>query len=131
MQHNVTAVRESFRRSILSDVFGKFYDIFLNSHSDIKRMFLHTDLKSQKELLKHGIQLAILFADGNPVATQGLSRIKQTHGKGKMAIPPQMYRLWKSSFLTAIEQTDPQFSPQVRQEWDRVLQKTIDYIASP
>ena len=130
MKAEVARVRESFSRSILNDVMGKFYEIFLVSHPDIKPMFVRTDLKTQKELLKHGIHLAIMYSDDNPVGVNGLSRIRDTHSKAKMNIPTHLYSYWKASFLKAIAQCDPQFTEQTRKDWDIVLQKAISHLTS-
>lgn len=130
MNLDVTDIQKSFHRSYLGGVFPKFYELFLQSHPDVKRVFVHTDLKTQHELLRHGIQLSLHFDSGQPIAQQGLTRIRQTHSAAKMNIPKHLYAYWKASFLQAVELTDPQFTPQLRREWDRVLQKAIDFIST-
>lgn len=128
MNDETTIVRDSFSRSIAKDIIGHFYDIFLKSHPDIAPHFVNTDFTAQKHLLQHGINLAIMYAEGKSFGTSGIKRIRKSHSKSGMDIEPRLYPYWKASFLKAISETDPKYDKQIHNAWDSVLQKTIDYI---
>lgn len=130
MSGSVKNVMESFSRCAGKDLVGRFYEIFLKSDPRIPAKFSHTDFQKQKDLLNHGVYLAIMHADGNKMGTQGLTRIRDSHSKVKLNIQPALYAFWKNSFLKALAEIDPQFTDGVRAEWDAVLQKAIDFVAS-
>ncbi len=64
---------------------------FLESHPDIKPRFAHTDFDAQKHLLRQSINLAMLFANENPVGKKGINRIRQSHSQSGLNIPPELY----------------------------------------
>ena len=122
-------VKQSFARCMIKgDVVGRFYDIFLDSHPEIKPRFANTDFDSQKHLLRQGVNLAIMFASDNPVGKKGIERIRKSHSKLSLDIPPNLYSYWKKSFIQAASEFDPEFSDELEKQWDLVLQKTISYI---
>ncbi|PIQ23254.1 globin [bacterium (Candidatus Blackallbacteria) CG17_big_fil_post_rev_8_21_14_2_50_48_46] len=124
-------VKLSFGRCLnQTDIIGRFYQIFLDSHPDIRPMFANTNFEVQKGLLRQGINLALMFADDNPVGKSGLARIRESHGKKNLNIRPELYSYWKRSFMQAISECDNEYSPEIRAHWDRILQKAIDYIIS-
>ena len=122
-------VKQSFARCMIKgDVIGRFYDIFLDSYPAIKPRFANTDFDSQKHLLRQGVNLAIMFASDNPVGKKGIERIRKSHSKLSLNIPPDFYPYWKKSFIQAASEFDPEFSNELEQQWDSVLQTTISYI---
>lgn len=122
-------VRDSFGRATMDGtLIDKFYEIFLESHPDIKPRFANTDFTMQKKLLRHGINLALMFADGQALGRDGIARIRQSHSKEKLNIPPALYKYWLDSFIKAVSLCDRKFTPQLEKEWRQVLQKTIDFI---
>jgi hemoglobin-like flavoprotein len=126
----VEIVKDSLTRCMGKDIIGHFYDIFLQSNPEIAPKFARTDFQAQRDLLKHGIQLAIMFAQDDPMGRKGLARIRESHSKANLDIAPSLYHFWKSSFLRAVSDLDPKFSEESRRAWDVVLQKAIDYITS-
>lgn len=126
---DVEDVKQSFVRCMIQgDIVGRFYDIFLDSHPDIKPRFANTDFDSQKQLLRQGVNLAIMFADGHDVGKKGINRIRNSHSKSGLNIPPDLYPYWKKSFIQAASEFDLEFSDELKSQWDSILQKTIDYV---
>jgi len=122
-------VKQSLARCMITgDVIGRFYDIFLESHPDIKPRFAHTDFDSQKHLLRQSVNLAIMFANGNAVGKRGIERIRKSHSKVNFNIPPDLYPYWKKSFIQAASELDLEFTDELKKQWDCVLQKTIDFV---
>ncbi len=129
MGAEITQVQESFGRATVSgQLIDKFYEIFLNSHPDVKPRFAKTDFVQQKKLLRRGISLAIMFADNNPVGRDGIARIRESHSKTRLNIPPSLYKYWLESFIKALSLCDKQFGPQLETLWRKTLQKTIDFV---
>ena len=128
---DIEQVKRSFDRCAAhGDIIDDFYKIFLDSHPDIKPRFANTNFDSQKKLLLQGLDLTIMFASDQPVGRIGINRIKKSHCRAVLDIPPDLYPYWKKSFLTAISVLDPEFSDELKEQWDWVLQKSIDYIIS-
>ncbi len=122
-------VKQSFARCMIKgDIVGRFYEIFLESHPDIKPRFANTDFDSQKLLLRQSVNLAMMFASDNQVGQKGIKRIRKSHSKSGLNIPPNLYPYWKKSFIQAASEFDQEFSGGLNRQWDMVLQKTIDFI---
>lgn len=128
---DIEQVKKSFDRcSSNGDIIQEFYNIFLDSHPDIKPRFANTNFAQQKKLLLQGLDLTIMYASGEPVGRIGLNRIKKSHRKAALDILPELYPNWKNSFLQVISELDSEFNENLNQQWDLVLQKSIDFIIS-
>lgn len=127
-------VAKSFGRCLAFDnlLFDKFYDNLLHSDSRIPPMFKNTDMQSQKKLLRAGINYVIMYCtdSGKTAGEIALARIRKSHSKVRMNIPQSLYPLWIASLIKAVEETDPKFSPGVKDAWAKVLNTSVDYIKS-
>jgi hemoglobin-like flavoprotein len=123
-------VKASFGRCMAEQsLFDTFYDIFLASHPDIRPRFATTDFDRQKVAIRQGLNLAIMYAAGNPVGEGGLERIRASHARTRLNIPPDLYKYWKESMLEAVSRTDPRYDASLARSWDEVLQQAVDFIA--
>jgi len=126
----VERVKQSFGRCLLKgDIIARFYEIFVDADPSIEPRFANTNFDSQKQLLRQGINLAIMFADDIPMGKNGIQRIRDSHGASGLNIPAALYPIWKNSFIRAISEFDVEFTDQLREEWNRVLEKAINYVA--
>ena len=126
---DIEQVKQSFDRCpSKDDIIDKFYGLFFDIHPDIKPLFTKTNYDTQKKMLLQGLDLAIMFATDEPVGKTGINRIRKSHNKSGLNIPPELYPYWKVSFLQTISELDPEFTDELKQQWDMVLQKSIDYI---
>ena len=124
-------VRISFGRCLMNgDLIQEFYESFLESDPRLPFMFENTDFSEQRELLSHSINLAILFAEGSETGKQGLSKVRKSHSRKELNIPPSMYHLWIDSFLKTVKKLDDQLDEKVLGEWREVLNIAVDYIKS-
>ena len=122
-------VAQSFGRANMSGtLFDTFYDIFLQSHPDITPRFKDTDFTEQKKLLRKGINLALMFAEGQPVGESGIGRIRESHSIDRLNVPPHLYPFWLNSFVKAVARHDPDFTPELEKRWREALQIAIDHI---
>lgn len=128
---DVESVEQSLGRAVLSgDLFQTFYDIFMESHADIRPRFVDTDFDKQKQLLRQGVNLAIMAAKGSATGLRGTERIAKSHNREGLDIQPRLYGYWLASFLEAISRHDKEFSPELEESWREVLQETIDRITA-
>jgi len=128
---DITDLRMSYGRCIAKpDFFDQFYDHFLGSHPDIRKKFENTDFEKQKELIKHGVNMMIGYADQNPIAINVLTRIRDSHSKMHLDINPLYYRYWLDSLLKTISANDNKMNEHLESTWRKVLTKGIDFISS-
>ena len=129
LDEKIAMVQNSYGRCLASgDVLETFYQEFLKSSPEIKVRFANTDFDNQKKLLKHGINLMIMFAGDGFAGQSGLKRIRESHDHNHLNIKPELYGLWKSCLMSAIKQHDYKFNDLVEASWNAVLDKGIDYI---
>lgn len=125
-------VSRSFGRCLAFDnvLFDRFYTYFFQSNPRIPEMFRNTEMSNQKKLLRAGINYSIMYCTdaGAMSGKMALSRIKDTHSQARMNIPPDLYSFWIESLIKALEVTDPKFTPEIKQAWVNVLNKSVDFI---
>ncbi|MEW6542922.1 MAG: globin [Nitrospirota bacterium] len=125
----MSPVKDSFGRCCINPNFiDRFYEIFLASHPAIAPMFRNTDFTRQKQLLRAGLNMVLMHHDHNPVGTQGLDRIGQSHGRQKLNIDPLLYKYWVESLVKAVKECDPQCDGKLEDEWRAVLRNGTAYI---
>lgn len=126
---STTIVQNSYGRCIAKGEFiPAFYERFLKAHPEVKEKFAKTDFDEQYKLLRHGINLMIMFAADNVAGKAGINRIMQSHSRGRMNIEPKFYSIWKQSLLQTVAEKDRQYTPEVGKAWDEVLEKGIKHI---
>ncbi len=124
-------VRQSYGRMLAhGGLFERFYDILIQRSPKVARMFAHTDLSQQYELLEQSITMSLLFPQGNVIANQAVARIRASHRHDRLNIEPAMYELWLDSLMQAFAEHDPFFSDELEADWRRLLSVTINHIKS-
>lgn len=73
---------------------------------------------SQKRLLRQGVNLAIMFANDSAVGKNGIERKRKSHSKLSLNIPPDLYPHWKNNFIQAACEFSPEFSDELKKQWD-------------
>ena len=126
----IKLAKQSFGRCLNhGDLIGRFYEILLQADPMIPRKFINTDMEKQKKLLVHSINLALMFAENDPVGKNGLLRLRESHNKKHLDIKPDLYPLWIDSFLQAVSEIDPEYNDEIKFSWYTALKKTTDYLA--
>lgn len=127
----IERVQSSFGRALWDESFlDRFYDILINSNSEIGSKFANTDFVRQKELLRHGLMSVLMFAEGEQSAVACLSRIRDSHGRGKMDVDPGLYPYWIESLIQVVAQCDAKFTDALETDWREVVAPAIEYIQS-
>jgi hemoglobin-like flavoprotein len=124
-------VHASLNRSLANSRFIEiFYEIFMATDAEIRQMFAQTEFERQKKLLRKALLSAVTFAAGGEVARQRLALIRESHNRAHMNVRPELYPFWVSSLVQAVARCDPEYSPQLDQEWRIVLQPAVEFIIS-
>lgn len=124
-------VQASYGRCLRKKGFiTRFYEILMQSHTDMEPMFHRTDFGQQRKALRRGISIAISFAAGSPSAQYSMDQMAEIHSRiGRAPVDPALYRFWLDSLIQALSETDPRFNDQVEARWHEAMQKTIDYFS--
>ena len=123
-------VIESYHRAEVNNFVDKFYEEFLKSDPRIAPIFKKTDFKEQKRLLVQGVFNLLEYAKGSAIGRMSVNRLAETHGRKKLNIPPELYKLWVNSLMVALAERDPKFTPQLDMKWRQAIQKGIDLMIS-
>jgi hemoglobin-like flavoprotein len=124
-------VEKSFGRCTVNPKFlDRFYEIFLASHPTIGPMFAHTNMARQKGLLRAGLTMVVMHAQGNSFGTRSLDKIAESHSKKNWNINPSLYPFWVNSLIQTIREVAPQMSPALEAEWRKTLEAGVNYIAA-
>lgn len=128
---NIDVVQKSYGRCLSSgDMLQTFYDYFLSSSPVVAEKFKNTDFDNQKKLLKHGINLMIMFAAGTFAGNSGLKRLQHSHSRHNLDIKPEFYGLWKQCLIRAVQKHDYKVDSEITKAWDEVLGKGIKFITA-
>lgn len=109
----------------------RFYDIFLDSHPDVRRAFAATDFDRQRRLLRRTLTSAIMYAAGSESVERDITTMAEVHSrKGKAPVQPHLYSYWLESLITAIKEFDPECDFKLERRWRTALTKIIDHFTS-
>lgn len=129
----VQVVDQSYGRCLLDPNFlFRFYEIFMDRHELIRPLFAETDFNRQTTALRHGLSMMIRYME-NPadvVVTDGLRRIRKSHGQHHLNIHPRLYDYWFDSLIQAVSECDPQYNHRIEKAWRIAMKPGIDFIRS-
>lgn len=110
--------------------FNDFYKRFTTGSAEVGRMFKNTDMNKQKQLLKSGISLMLMYAKGHPTAESALQRIAIIHDKNHINVKPELYKYWVDCVLDTIKEHDKKYTPEVERAWKKVFSQGINFFIS-
>jgi hemoglobin-like flavoprotein len=121
----------SLERCIETRIFlDKFYDLFVNSSTEIQKKFANTDFRKQKHALKVSFYMILLASDGKPEGFAHLDRIASLHSQAHLDINPEYYVSWRDCLIQAVRECDPKFNEAVESTWIKMANIGIDYLTS-
>lgn len=122
-------VFQSYGRCCNNDqFFVDFYDRFMGSSPAIRELFVDTDMKQQRHLLRNGIMQLVLHARGMPDSK--LRALGQSHSRGGYNIRPEWYQLWLDALLDTLRRHDREYDEAVAAAWRRAITPGIELIRS-
>lgn len=109
----------------------RFYDIFLESHPEVKSAFAGTDFDRQRRLLRRTLTNSIMYAAGSNIVKRDVDRMAEVHSrKGKAPVQPHLYDYWLNSLLAAIREHDPQINSQLESRWREAMGQIIGHFSN-
>lgn len=127
-QDQFVDVQNSYGRCLQSGQFiQRFYEIFMDSHPDVRPAFAQTDMGRQRHALRRGISNAILYGGGSPLVQRLIEATAELHSRhGRAPIAPSLYRYWLDSLIQTVREHDPMATPQLEQRWRDAISPTIE-----
>ncbi len=114
-----------------NDFIDKFYEKYIASNELIAQRFAHTDMKKQKEMLKASLHKIMALRLSEPEeALAYFKGIGVTHGRKSHDIAPELYDLWLTCLLEAVQECDEQYDMEVDAAWRKVLAGGIKIMKS-
>lgn len=137
MEHHVDVFRKSLRRCLASEDFlRQFYHRLMSSSEEVRRKFEHTDLDRQAQVLEDSLYMIALAAQSaqggeefSPAWVE-MSRLATMHDRDHLDIRPGLYDLWLHCLLDAARSHDPEFNPEIEENWRKTVAVGIDYLRS-
>ncbi|VWC47398.1 hypothetical protein BLA23254_07473 [Burkholderia lata] len=123
---------ESYRRLTGDDngelFFDRFYDIFLNTSTDIRAKFAHTEMTRQKQMMRKSF-FHLLNLYRTKVTSDYLERIAVEHGPARLAIPEYMFNAWRSAILATVRELDARhFDVTVEIAWAMTIAPGLEFM---
>jgi hemoglobin-like flavoprotein len=121
-------LQQSYGRCLREKNFiERFYEIFLDSHPEIRPMFEKTDFQKQRMALRRGISAAITHAAGSSLSKSTVENMSHIHSRhGHAPVRPDLYPYWVDSLVQAVQETDPQITPELAARWRKGMKVVID-----
>ena len=111
------------------EYFAAFYRNFFEASPGTELMFANTDFELQHKLLRHALQLLLLFSTkSEEEAKHLLRRVAERHSRTDLDIDPTLYPGFVDSLVKTSEEFDPQFTPEVEHAWRDTLAPGIAYM---
>ena len=120
---------DSFEKCIQNDRFIRvFYDVFLDSSTEIRPLFAQTDFALQRRALRASLYVMVAASARRQADLSTLADLAQRHRV--LRIKPHHYELWMQSLLSAVEQCTEHFDAEVARVWREAFRSGIDYMKS-
>ena len=129
---NFDDLHQSYGRCLHNGAFiDRFYDIFLESHPEVRNAFGGTDFNRQRRLLRRSLTNSIMYAAGSNIVKREVDKMADVHSRaGRAPVQPHLYDYWLNSLIKAIREDDPQYNLQLEQRWREAMGKIIGHFVA-
>lgn len=124
---------DTFNKSLercLSDpeFIPRFYERFLASSEDVRRLFALTNFPDQEKRLARSLQVLGAAMQGDMAAVRHLNARAESHDRRHMDIRPDLYLLWEDALTKTASEVDPEWDDHVAESWKVVLIHAIHFM---
>jgi hemoglobin-like flavoprotein len=121
------AVLDSYHRCEESrGFFDTFYEVFFSKSPEIPRRFARTDMEKQKQSAMASVLMVLLLDSGDVMARQCVAEIAESHSRRRHDVRPELYDLWLEALCEAVQEHDPQCTPELVAQWRQAMRPGID-----
>lgn len=108
----------------------RFYDLFIAASPEAAERFKNTDLERQRRAMSASLYALVLAMEGGQAASLYLDRIARQHGRKELDIRPELYLVWLDCLIQAVEEFDPEYSPETESLWRDAMAFGIEFMQS-
>ena len=131
MKANLTVVLESYHRcEQRGGMFDSFYEILFAKSPQIPPKFANTNMERQKQDLTASVLMAIRLATGGQVAREYVQALAASHSRDRHNVNPELYSLWLDALCQAVQNCDPQFTPELELQWRMAMHPAIELMSA-
>ena len=131
MYPDLDSVTASYCRCRSSEGFvDTFYEHFLAKSQEVSDRFRGTDFARQRRVLRESLLAMLLFNRGSQLARDELERLGLRHGRCGLDISPRLYDLWLDALCEAVEQHDPEYTTDLKDQWKQAMRPGIDLMVA-
>ena len=131
MSTTIDIFQQSYQRCARESVFmDLFYERFLYSSDEVAKKFANTEFRRQKAIVVQSLHMLMRAYEGDKSTDDYLYFLAERHGPGDLDIRPELYSLWLEALLSTVEQTDPEFTPEVEEAWQIVMSHGIEILVA-
>ena len=111
-------VAASFDRCEATGGFGEiFYNLFLNSSSEVAGYFSETDINRQRQVLRDSVRMMVTHDVAEPDMRQMLDQLGRAHSREEYNILPRLYELWLESICETVRMLDSEWDAELERKW--------------
>ena len=123
---------DSYERCLAKEEFlDTFYAKYIASNKIVAQKFANTDMEKQKDMLKGSLHMIMALRLSRPEDAEAyFRRIGVVHGRKKHDIAPELYDLWLTCLLEAVQECDEQYDIEIDTAWREVLSGGIKIMKS-
>ena len=126
MSVDYETVEASYDRCLEDEeFFDTFYDIFLGKSDEIPPLFENTDFKKQKQMIRMSVRMLVRLGLGEPATVHAIQKLGELHSSREKNIRPSLYALWLDALCESIKSHDPEYTPELEQQWRDTMQPGI------
>ncbi|WP_404295237.1 globin [Halomonas sp.] len=107
--------------------FAAFYELFLAASPEVAEKFRHTDMTSQRAMLKKAFYRLLSFYVSSH-ADYYLKEVAVSHSRVHLDIVPALYDLWLETLIDTVRVFDEQFDDDVELAWRLVMTPGIVFM---
>src|SRR5690348_5715671 len=97
----------------------RFYETFLASSPKVREKFAATDFERQKQALAASFRTLLELAREGSPPDEAIRSLAERHSSRGLKICAELYANWLDSSLETVRECDPEFSPAVRDAWEK------------
>ena len=131
MSVDYATVEASYDRCLENaEFFDTFYEKFLAKSEEIPPLFANTDFRRQKQMIRMSVRMLVRLGAGEDATKLAISKLGESHSRRQHNIRPELYGLWLDALCESIAQHDPEYTPELEQQWRETMQAGIDKMIS-
>jgi len=127
----LSEVQESLARCTVRGGFAaRFLALLGEGQATLARALAAGDPADQRRVVRRGLQLMLLYAQGAPMAATLLDRIVDGGGATALAVRPDLHPYLVDTLMRVVREFDPAFSPALEKRWREALGAALAYLAT-